>query len=444
MNQDIMPTYTGKCCWKDRSVYVESYGCAANRFDLEIMLYHLFREGYHLVQDPTSASLILMNTCGVKKPTEDKILQRLSLLSKLGRPIVISGCLPKIDYEGLVKVAPDFSAMLDPWSVDRIIEVVRSAESGEKNRIFFSDEPTTKIYQPKIRINPCVEIISVSEGCTGACAFCCVRFARGKLFSYPKEAIVERVREAVSEGVKEIWLTSQDMGAYGLDNGAYMPTLLDEICQINGKFFCRVGMMNPDNVMRMLDDLISSFKHEKILKFLHIPVQSGDDEILRRMNRKYRVEDFKKIVWSFRKEIPDITISTDVICGFPGESREAFQNTVKLILEVQPDVVNISKFYPRPKTPAAEMEQIDRAEVNYRSRSLVAIVKEVSLRNNLRWIGWEGEILVDEKGKGLSWVGRNYAYKPIVVKCDGNLLGRFVRVRVIEARPTYLEAEIIN
>ncbi|MCW4021436.1 MAG: radical SAM protein, partial [Candidatus Bathyarchaeota archaeon] len=247
-----------------------------------------------------------------------------------------------------------------------------------------------------------------------------------------------------SEGVKEIWLTSQDSGAYGLDLETNLVELLRECCRVDGKFMVRVGMMNPDHVIQMLPEMIDAYKNEKVFKFLHLPVQSGDNETLRRMNRRHSVEEFKQIVRMFREEIPQITLSTDVICGFPGESREAFGRTLKLVEKVQPDIVNISKFHPRPNTPAERMEQIDASEVKTRSRKLTKTVKKVSFNRNRRWLNWEGEILVDEKGKDSSWIGRNFAYKPIVIRNGGNLIGRFLRVRVVEAFSTYLEAEIAD
>jgi len=206
----------------------------------------------------------------------------------------------------------------------------------------------------------------------------------------------------------------------------------------------RVGMMNPNHALRILPELIDSFKDKKIFNFLHLPVQSGDNEILKKMNRRYTVEEFKKVVEAFRKEIPDLTLSTDIICGFPGEDSKAFENTLRLVEEIKPDVINISRFFPRPKTPAERMEQLDVKLIKSRSRRLSEIAKRISLERNRRWLGWEGEILIDEKGKGFSWIGRNLAYKPIVVKSKEDLIDKFLKVKVIKAFPTYLEAEIID
>ena len=427
-----------------RTVYVENYGCTANRFDLEIMLGKLTGAGYGTVGDPLSADIILINTCGVKKPTEDKILNRLRVLSSLGKPLVVAGCLPKINLEAIHNSAPSFSAAIDPYSVNRILEAVKDAGEGVKHKLFFSDKPDIKLLQPKVRLNRFIEIVEVAEGCAGACSFCCVRFARGRLFSYPKEMIVDRINDAVSDGVREFWITSQDNGIYGLDIGSDLAELLEECCRVEGDFLMRVGMMNPNHALRILDRLVQAFMNSKVFKFLHLPVQSGDDEVLRSMNRFYSVEDFKRIVSSFRDKMPRITLSTDIICGFPGESEDAFNRTVELIKESTPDIVNISKFFPRPRTPAAEMEQLPVAEVKNRSRHLSEIVRRTSYERNRLWLGWKGRILVDEKGKRDTWMGRNYAYKPIVIRCKENLLGEFVDVRVTETFPTYLKAEILR
>ena len=429
---------------KVKRIYVEGYGCTANKFDLEIMLASLVSAGYRVTDVPRSADIALINTCGVKKPTEDRMIDRIRRLSRLHKPLIVAGCLPKINFREVVKAAPDFSAMLDPRSIDSILSAVKSAEDGKKNRIFFRQKPIPKLCKPKVRLNPHIEIVSLAEGCAGACAFCCVRFARGVLRSHPRDLVVQRVSQAVSEGVKEIWLTSQDNGAYGLDIDTNLAELLKECGRIEGKFLCRVGMMNPDHALEMLPELISAFRSEKVFKFLHLPVQSGDNETLKRMNRRYTVEEFTDIVRSFRREIPRITLSTDVICGFPGETREAFDRTSELVLGVKPDIVNISKFFPRPNTPAAKMEQLDPVEVKARSREMADTTRRISRERNKRWLGWEGEIFVDERGKDSSWIGRNYAYKPVVMKNDSALAGRFLRVKVVKAFQTYLEAEIVG
>jgi len=425
-------------------MYVESYGCAANKFDLEIMLAYMEQAGYSVTKDVKSADVFLVNTCGVKKPTEDRAIAKLRVLERHNTPLIIAGCLPQINLEAILKAAPSFSAILDPHSLDQIPLAIRSVEKGEKNRVFFSENPLFKLRLSKKRLNPIIEIISISEGCTGACTYCCVRFARGSLLSYPTEMIVERVSKAVDEGVKEVWMTSQDNGGYGTEAGTNLAELLQECCRVKGKFFIRVGMMNPHHVLHILPELIEAYKDEKIFKFLHLPVQSGDNKVLKRMKRQYTVEQFKDIVHSFREVFPEITLSTDIICGFPRESSDDFERTLNLVEEVKPDIVNISKFFVRPKTAAKNMEQLDSRDVKDRSRRLTRLVNTGSYNRNQRWLNWTGEVLVDEKGKGNSWIGRNFTYKPIVIKAREDIFGQFVRVKVSNAFKTYLEGELVD
>jgi threonylcarbamoyladenosine tRNA methylthiotransferase CDKAL1 len=214
---------------------------------------------------------------------------------------------------------------------------------------------------------------------------------------------------------------------------------------VEGDFRVRVGMMTPSMVTDSLDELIAAFKNSKIFKFVHLPVQSGDDRVLKRMRRFYTVQDFKEIVDAFRVAFPEVTLATDIICGFPGETQEAFENTLKLIGEVKPDIVNVSKFFARPRTAAAEMYDafLESAEIKRRSTEAAKLVKRISLERNQRWVGWSGEVLMDEKGKVPgSWIGRNFAYKPVTLKSSADLLGKTLQVKVVKAFSTYLAGTV--
>jgi len=249
------------------------------------------------------------------------------------------------------------------------------------------------------------------------------------------------VRNDVSLGSKEIWITSQDTACYGKDIGTNLAELLKAVTAIEGDFRVRVGMMTPNLVASFLDDLVAAFRSAKVFKFVHLPVQSGDDGVLRRMRRFYTAEQFKETVTTFRKAFPKITLSTDVIVGFPGETVEAFEKTLKLVSEVTPDIVNVSKFFARPKTAAWELrtEVVDNEEIKRRSTKTAGIVRRIALKRSQLWVGWKGEILVDEMGKVAgTWVGRNYSYKPIAVKSVSNLMGRMLFVKVTKGFSTHL------
>jgi len=255
------------------------------------------------------------------------------------------------------------------------------------------------------------------------------------------------VRKDLATGVREFWLTSQDTACYGRDIGTSLAELLSALCSFEGDFRIRVGMMTPNTALDVLEELIQAFGSPKVFKFVHLPVQSGDDQVLKRMRRFYSVADFRKIVSKFREHFPEMTLSTDVICGFPGESEKAFEKTLHLIREVEPDVVNVSKFFPRPGTPAADMQEdcVSAFEIRRRSGVAAELVKEISFARNQHWMCWTGGILVDEVGKMPgSWIGRNMAYKPVVVKSDAILLGKSLRAKVVRAFSTYLEGEVVQ
>ena len=425
-----------------KRIYLESYGCPSNKFDSQVMVTKLEEVGHIITGNYEDADIVVVNTCGVKSPTEAKILHRLNFLKNLDKPIVVTGCLSKIDLPAIKKAVPNYLALVDPFSIERIAVAIEGVESTrERGQHIFAEETIVKAELSSVHKGGVIEIVPIAEGCLGACSFCCTRFARGRLFSYPMKTVVDRVKRLVCSGTREIWLTAQDTGAYGLDVGCNLADLLDEVCGIWGNFLVRVGMMNPNNLLGMLDSLIEAYKCEKIFKFLHIPVQSGNDEVLKLMNRFYTVHDFKRIVDSFRRKVPNLSLATDVICGFPGEDEEAFEDTLRLIREIEPDIVNISKFSPRPNTTASHMKQLPSNIVKDRSTKVAALCKSISLKRNKNWLEWRGGVLIDEKGKKDSVMGRNTAYKPIVIKGKCELLGKWAEVQVKEVTTTYLVGE---
>jgi MiaB-like tRNA modifying enzyme len=416
--------------------------------DAEFMRGCLLKTGFELVENADSADVLVFNTCGVKTPTENRIIEELKEAVKLEKKLIVAGCLPLINLERL-KSQVKFDGVLSPSSAGRINEAVQSVLSGEKIQWLKSGAELKPLFSlPKQASNPVVSIVPVAQGCLGSCSYCCVVFACGRLRSYSVDEVVQRVRRDLQSGAKEVWLTGQDMACYGRDTGTNLPDLLKSVCSIEEDgFFVRVGMMTPNYALEMLDRLVEAFVDDHVFKFLHLPVQSGDDEVLKRMNRFYSVDDFREIVASFRKAIPNITIATDVICGFPGESEEAFQRSIELIEEVKPDVVNVSKFFPRPHTLAEKLSsKVSDAEVKRRSQNMAKLVKHVSAVKNAAWKSWAGQILIDEKGKQPgSWIGRNLAYKPIVIKSeDDSLLGKSVSVRITKTFQTYLEAVVTS
>ncbi len=423
-----------------KRVYVKSFGCSANLADGEVIAGCLSEAGFELVDTPKDAEFLVYNTCAVKSPTENRILDILRKAPKDKR-LIVTGCLPVINFERLENEV-EFDGVTGPAPGSTIVNVLGRVGAGEKI-VSLGDVSGSGLRLPRVPVNPVVSVVPINYGCLGDCSYCCVHFARGKLRSNPVDEIVERVRRDLASGAKEVWLTSQDTACYGKDSGTSLANLLESVCEIEGDFFVRLGMMNPDHVLGMLEELVEAYNCEKVFKFLHLPVQSGDNTVLGLMNRRYTVDEFRRVVQVFREKFPRLTLSTDIICGFPGEIEEAFENTKRLVVEVKPDIVNVSKFFSRPRTPAEKLLPIPPKELNRRSRELAELVRRVSFEKNRAWLGWEGSVLFDERGKGESWMGRNFAYKPVVVKTDESLLGKFVQVKVVDVFSTYLEAKVL-
>lgn len=392
-----------------------TFGCAVSQAESEIIIGLLTESGL------MEADVVVVNTCTVKSPTETKILRLLRKLEAEGRRVVVAGCMPPA-WPGLVDEFPGFSFI--GVNTSDITDAVKAASEG--GRLVKVGDPGDKTLLPRKRMNPAVGIVPIAEGCLGGCTYCQTRLARGHLRSYTPRRIVRQVEEMLSSGVKEVWLTGQDTGAYGLDMKTKLPSLLDALSDIEGDFMIRVGMMNPNHAAGMLDELLESFKNGKVYRFLHLPVQSGDDQVLRDMNRTYTADDFRLVAAAFRGL--DATLSTDVIVGYPTESDRAFENTVDLIEEVKPDILNSTRYWPRPGTAAAALKQLPGSRVKARSRRIADVFKKVGLERNSRWVGWRGRCLLSEANPDGTCTARNRWYKPIVV--GGGRLGEHSDVEV--------------
>ena len=425
-------------------VHIKNYGCSSNVADGETLAGCLKQAGYTLATTEAEADVIIFNSCAVKGPTENRIIDDIKHAS-IGKKIVVAGCLPKISFERLNRET-HFDAAIGPAVGKEIVDVVNRVLAGENIIDLAALKEKPSLTLPKMSTNPVVSVVPINFGCLGSCTYCCVVNARGHLRSYNVAEITQRIQTDYDAGAREFWLTSQDTSSYGRDIHTNLAELLCAVGSLKGDFRVRVGMMTPNLVTDIQERLIGSFENQKVFKFLHLPVQSGDDNVLKGMRRFYTSAEFKGIVEAFREEFPDITLATDVIVGFPGETEEAFNNTLKLLEEIQPDITNVSKFFARPKTAAWEMRDglVEKEETKRRSTLAAELAKNLSAKRNKNWVGWSGEVLVDEKGKVEgSWIGRNFAYKPIVVKSSEDLLGKTLRVEVVEASMTYLKGKIV-
>ncbi len=418
-------------------VHVESYGCTRNKADGEIMEAILLRAGYELAETPESADYVVVNTCAVKDPTEHKMARRIRELIDSGKKVIATGCLTHVNPSA---IDSRVSGILGVKSIDRIAEAIEVAEKGGKlvSVEGWRERNLDKLELPRLWKSGVAFVVPISEGCLNACTYCATRFARGVLKSYRPELVVKWVKEALARGYKEIQLSSEDTGCYGFDIGTNLAKLLDEITAIEGNFRVRVGMMNPNHVMKILDELIEAYRSEKVYKFLHLPVQSGDNEVLRRMGRNYTVEEFEEIIGEFRRKVPGLNLNTDIIVGFPGETDEAFENTVELVKRVRPDKINVSRYSPRPGTIAAKWKQLPGWKVKERSRELHRLRLGIAYEINQAYIGKKVEVLVHGEGSKGGIEGRTFNYKEIIL--DSGEPGELLETKVTRATATYLMA----
>jgi len=414
-------------------VYIEVYGCTANKSDASLIKGLLLKNDYKIVNDIGNADLLIILTCTVIDTTQQRMISRLKVFKNTGKKIIVSGCMASVQKEIIKRILPA-ALILPPRYTYQIVDLI----NNKKLNFIELDKTNFPKYYSDISAP-----ISISEGCMFSCSYCITSIARGKLRSYPIDEIKDEVINAIKMGCREIQLTSQDTASYGLEQNYTLGDLLLSLSDIKGRYKIRVGMMNPHTLMNDFDKIIKGYENSKIYKFLHLPVQSGDNEVLEKMNRKYRIDDFIRIVKNFKDKFADSTISTDIIVGFPSESEEQFENTVKILNKVKPDITNITRYSARPYTEAKKLKGRIKTEiVKQRSTKLTELCKKISYERNKRLIGKEYKVMIIKHAKNNSSFGRADNYKPVVI--DKKIkISKIVNVKIDDASSNYLVGSII-
>ncbi|TMW66099.1 hypothetical protein Poli38472_003864 [Pythium oligandrum] len=424
-----------------QKIWLKTYGCSHNVSDSEYMQGVLASYGYRFTEKAEDAQLWLLNSCTVKDPSQAAFMHLVLKAKTEGKAVVVAGCVPQADrhLKGLEGVS-----MVGIQQVDRVVEVVEETLKGHTVRLL-SKNRLPELDLPKIRKNPMVEIIPLSTGCLGACTYCKTRHARGKLGSYTPEVIVSRAQKVIEEGVTEIWLSSEDTGAYGIDIGTDLPTLLRKLIQVvpNGVML-RVGMTNPPYILEHLDAIAEILNHDSVYSFLHVPVQSGSDDVLLAMNREYTVGEFSRVADLLIEKVPLVTLATDIICGFPGETEEHFDETMALVEKYKFHIMNISQFYPRPGTPAAKMRRVPTQVVKNRSRRLTKLFEVFDpypgLVGTVQKVWINTEISDDQNYT----VGHTKNYTKVLLKRDDTLMGCTAQVKILSSARFHVSGEVLS
>lgn len=430
-----------------QKIWMKTWGCSHNNSDGEYMAGQLAASGYKMTDDPTEADVWLLNSCTVKNPAEDHFRNSIKKATEQQKKVVVAGCVPqaqpRMEYlKGL--------SIIGVQQIDRVVEVVDEAVKGHSVRLLGQKKDGgrrlggARLDLPKIRKNPLIEIISINTGCLNACTYCKTKHARGDLASYPIEELVERARQSFQEGVCEIWLTSEDTGAYGRDIGTDLPTLLWRLVEeIPEGAMLRLGMTNPPYILEHLEEMAKILNHPRVYAFLHVPVQSASDSVLMDMKREYCIDDFKRVVDFLKERVPGVTIATDIICGFPGETDEDFQETVDLVKRYQFPSLFINQFYPRPGTPAAKMEQVAAHVKKQRTKELSQLFHSYNPYDHE--VGQRQHVLVTEESfDGQFYVAHNKFYEQVLVPQRVEFKGKMIEVDIYEAGKHFLKGRPVE
>lgn len=422
-------------------IYLETHGCTFNQADTDIMA-NILAKKYDIVYDVEEADVIILNTCYVKLPTEQKMITKIRKYKTEfpDKKLIIGGCMVEVDDKRLEKFAGD-DCWIGPHKLDKVDEVVEKAINGEVVHEYGKTR-AIKAGKGKKNSESLVHILQICEGCNGQCTFCCTRIARGFLISYPIDVIVEEAKDAVEHGCKELQVTAQDTACFGMDTGESFADLLNKLGAIEGDFRIRVGMMNPQSIKNQLHEVINAFKNnDKIFNFVHLPIQSGSPKVLKEMNRKHTLDEYKYILNEFRKEIPQMSLATDIIVGYPTETEEDFNQTLELLKEIKPDIVHISKYMHRPGAKSNHLKEIDHNIMKNRSHRVNQVKTEVMLEKNKEYENTIQNVLITSKGSSGGYVGYTDSYKNVIV--DEAEIGSFMDVKIIEGKRTYLLAQRI-
>ncbi len=431
--------------------YIQTLGCQQNEADSERMAGLAALMGFVPVSDPEKARLIFVNTCAIREHAETRALSFIGeykhIKDKYPETIIgVGGCMVTQQHRAdrIKHSYPYVSFTFDTGALHLLPELVWGAMNKKSRRFVISDKYEIAENIPTYREKPFKSWLSIMYGCNNFCSYCIVPYVRGRERSRTPEAILKEARELVSLGAKDITLLGQNVNSYGKDTGGMdIAQLMREICKIEGDFRLRFMTSHPKDAS---DDLIAVMaEEEKVAAHFHLPVQSGSDKILKAMNRRYTAEKYMGIIERLKKSVPDVSITSDIIVGFPGETDEDFELTLKMMEEVRYDMVFSFIYSPRVGTPAAAMEnQIPHSVSSERMNRLLKLQDEISLERNERFVGKVLRVLTEDvsKNNASMMTGKADAPRPIHFEGDSSMIGEYKNILITSADKYSLRGEI--
>ncbi len=420
--------------------YFWTVGCQMNVADSNRLSERLHKLGYIPAQTIDEADVIVVNSCSIRESAEERVSGKLGSLVRLKRQkphlsIALTGCMIVPERDVLQRRFPMVDLFFHTLDEEALVQFVAGR--------YGTDGCLTDAKIPE-RPVPVSAYVTVIHGCDYNCTYCIVPFRRGRERSRPIEEIVDEVRLMVSRGAKEITLLGQNVTAYGHDlpGQPELADVLEAVSKVPGVLRIRFLTGHPNNVTPTLIEAVADIP--QVCEWFNLPIQSGDDAILRAMDRGYTVAQYVSLIERIRAKVRNMALVTDIIVGFPGESEAQFQNTYKLCEQMRFDVVHVAAFSPRPGTKAASMpDQVPDEEKKRRLRSLDALQGRISLEINSRLVGERVEVLVEEGGDG-KWKGRTRTGKLVFFQSSENLQGQLVEVLIEQASAWSLKGKLIS
>jgi tRNA-2-methylthio-N6-dimethylallyladenosine synthase len=420
-----------------KKLFIKTYGCQMNVYDSERMAETLGAEGYVATDRPEDADMVLLNTCHIREKAAEKVYSDLGRLKPLkqakpGMKIAVAGCVAQAEGEEIMRRAPVVDLVVGPQSYHRLPAMMQAVGKGARaiDTEFPAEDKFDHLPDRRMLRGP-TAFLTVQEGCDKFCAFCVVPYTRGSEVSRAPERLLAEARDLVARGVREVTLLGQNVNAYHAD-GWGLARLVRDLARIDGLERIRYTTSHPND---MEDDLIAAHGDEaKLMPYLHLPVQSGSDRILKAMNRKHTAEHYLQLVGRIRAARPDILLSSDFIVGFPGETDADFEATLDLIRAVGFGAAFSFKYSPRPGTPAAEKPEVDAATADARLQVLQALITDQQRAAQQAMVGREVGVLYEKPGRMPGqMVGKSDHLHAVHVTDPAGTAGELIRVRIVES-----------
>ncbi|MCZ4291069.1 tRNA (N6-isopentenyl adenosine(37)-C2)-methylthiotransferase MiaB [Hoeflea alexandrii] len=447
---------------QSRKVFVKTYGCQMNVYDSERMGDALVRDGYQTVDTVEAADLILINTCHIREKAAEKVYSQLGRLAKLKRErnaeggdlmVAVAGCVAQAEGQEIIRRAPVVDVVIGPQTYHRLPEALARARNGES--VVETEFPAEDKFdglpnapEKAIRARGVAAFLTVQEGCDKFCTFCVVPYTRGAEVSRPVDRILGEAERLAEAGVREITLLGQNVNAWhgkGADGREWgLGELVRRLATIKGIDRIRYTTSHP----RDMDDALIAAHRDlpELMPYLHLPVQSGSDRILKAMNRRHTAAEYVKLVERIRAARPDIALSGDFIVGFPGETDADFEDTMQLVREVRYASAFTFKYSIRPGTPGADMEgQVDEAVKTERLAQLQDLINQQTRAFGRECVGKVVDLLLEKPGRNTDQLfGRSPWLQPVIVDAKLGEIGDIVRVRITQPGTTGLYAELVE